>query len=270
MERSPTASPSDRAAESFSRGKVLFIFAHHDDEFFVLPRIQREIQAGNEVFFLYTTDGRAYGEDSNRRLSETTAVLLASGATRENIISIGIDAGISDGASHKAIARLWESVRAQLSTEFSRVYTMAWEGGHVDHDVAHLIGVALVRLGRVQELWEFSGYRSLFLSGPLFRCLSLLPAATERLLTKLSFGEALRWLWTATKYPSQRKTFLGLAPMCLYPVLIRRKLECQLVPPRDYLTRPHPGVLLYESLFRVPFREFVAATTPFIEEWEQR
>lgn len=270
MEKSPTASPSDRAAESFNQEKVLFVFAHHDDEFFVLPRIQREIRAGNEVFFLYTTDGRAYGEDSNRRLSETTAVLLASGAARENILSIGIEAGIPDGASHKAIGRLWEGVRARVSNEFSRVYTMAWEGGHVDHDVAHLIGVALLRLGRAKELLEFSGYRSLCLPGPLFRCLSLLPAASERLLTKLSFGEALRWLWTATKYPSQRKTFLGLGPMCLYPVLILRKLECQLVPPRDYLTRPHSGALLYESLFRVPFDEFLAGTTPFIKEWTQR
>jgi len=243
---------------------VLFIFAHNDDEFFALPRIERELELGNRVICVYTTDGAAYGISPSKRLQESYAVLGPRGVQREDIIALGTELGVRDGLSFQHINRLWPELQtATRDLSISRVYAPSWEGGHVDHDVAHLLSVALSRT-RNTALYEFALYHANEVRPPFFKCMQLIPASGELVRDRISLVEAFRWLLSVRHYRSQWKTFLGLVGFCLKSMLLEHELIMRRVEGRDYLVPPHDGPLLYESRFKVPFAMFLEHTREFI------
>jgi len=244
---------------------VVFVFAHYDDEFFVLPRLQRESAMGHRSICVYTTDGAAYGESPSRRRAESQSVLSPCGVKDADIIALGERLEIRDGTSFRHLTSLWKAVSDLFSDlKIARVYVPAWEGGHADHDAAHLLAVALAK-SKTAPIFEFSLYHSHKAFGPLFRCMSLLPFEGSISNDDVTWGEALSWIRMARRYPSQRRALLGLLPFCLQQILVRRSLPLRHVGDRDYRKRPHGGTLFYESRFKVPYSDFRQATLPFID-----
>ena len=244
---------------------VLFLFSHNDDEFFVLPRLEREVAEGNEVLCVYTTDGAAYDECPTRRLKESYAVLSPRGVPTENIIPLGTQRGIRDGTSFRSLAGLWQQLRlVTQGKRFSRIYTPAWEGGHADHDAAHLLAVALARC-HGSEVYEFSLYHSLGAVGPIISAMSLIPLSGTIVHEPVTLRGALSWLLAFRHYRTQRRAFLGLLPLSLPQILLRRALPLRRVENRNYRCRPHSGPMFYETRFKVPYDEFYSATRAFIE-----
>jgi hypothetical protein len=245
---------------------ALFLFAHNDDEFFVLPAIEAEIASGRRVVCIYTTDGAAYGEDSNRRLRESLSVLSPRGVGEDDVVPLGKKIGIRDGTSFRFMAQIWDELLAfSADLEIASVYVLGWEGGHADHDAGHLLGIALAKLKGV-EAHEFSLYNSWKMRPPFFRCMALVPAAGESKSIKVPWLGVFVWLLSVRYYVSQWRTFLGLLGFCLPQILVRRELELRRVGVRDYQCPPHEGKLMYESRFKVPHCEFLGATSRFIKE----
>jgi len=246
---------------------VLFLFAHNDDEFFVLPRLERECAQGHKVICVYTTDGAAYGESPDRRLGESKSVLCPRGVSDQDIIPLGAQLGIRDGSSYRAVDGLWEQLQVSLQNKrFSRVYVPAWEGGHADHDAAHLLGCALARVHGC-EVIEFSLYNGFGSIGPLFRRMSLIPLEGDDEFERVTLADSISWAFEARRYPSQRRAFIGLLPFCLPQILLRRSLPLRRVERREYRCRPHSGRLFYEVRFKVPYEEFDSATRGFIDRF---
>ena len=168
----------------------LFLFAHNDDEFFVLPAIDAEIASGHRVVCVYTTDGTAHGKDPTIRLLESRAVLCSRGVKEEDIVPLGTQLGVSDGASFRSMAQLWEALLARsLDWRIANLYVLGWEGGHADHDAGHLLGVALAKLKGV-DVYEFSLYNGYKTIGPLFWCMTLIPAASHKVTAPRSEASA--------------------------------------------------------------------------------
>lgn len=248
-----------------SRQSVLFLFAHNDDEFFVLPRLEREVAEGHDVLCIYTTDGAAYDESPMRRLKESYAVLSPRGISSENIIPLGTQRGIRDGLSFRSLAELWQQLTiVTQGKRFSRIYVPAWEGGHADHDAAHLLAVALAQL-QGSEVYEFSLYHSLGAVGPIISAMSLIPLSGTIVHEPVTLRGALSWLLASRHYRTQRRAFLGLLPLSLPQILLHRALPLRRVENRDYRCRPHSGPMFYETRFKVPYDEFYNATQTFIE-----
>lgn len=256
--------PTTLARESKT---ALFLFAHNDDEFFVLPWLDKEVSDGNRVICLYTTDGAAYGEDPTRRLNESRKALCPRGVKTEDIIDLGAKLCVRDGNSFKSILPLYNGIRDAAATwSINRIYTPAWEGGHADHDTTHLLAIALSKI-TAASVYEFSLYHSYRTPRPFFRCMSLLPASGEISVEKVSFLTALSWLASCRHYPSQIKAFVGLLPLCLLRILALRSLPIRRVGEGNYLTRPYEGPLFYETQFNVPYKDFFAATQGFISDF---
>ena len=246
--------------------KALFLLAHNDDEFFVLPRIEAEIASGREVLFIFTTDGAAYGERPERRLKETLTALARFGLKREHIISLGTKLGVRDGTSHLSIEALWKALNETPELGGAdRIYTPAWEGGHVDHDVAHILSMALARKGDA-TVHEFSLYHGYRVRPPFFRCMTLIPATRDLNYDRRTWQQTISWLLACRHYHSQRRAFLGLIGFCLPQIMGRRSLATRKVPDYDYLSRPHEGPLFYETRFKVPHEVFKSNTASFIRE----
>jgi len=246
---------------------ALFILAHNDDEFFALPAIEAEVASGRRVVCIYTTDGFAYGEDPTRRLKESRSVLCPRGVSEEDVIPLGMKIGVRDGVSFRTMTELWDVlVATSADWRIDRVYLLAWEGGHADHDAGHLLGVALAKLKGI-EAYEFSLYNSYQTVGPFFRCMTLIPAAGEVKSISISLKSAIDWILSARHYASQWRTFVGLLGFCIPQILVKRELQLRRVSSRDYRCSPHDGTLLYEKRFKVPHQEFLGATSRFITDY---
>lgn len=232
---------------------VLFLFAHNDDEYFASLRISEELRAGNHVLVAYLTHGSIYGADSEERAQESHAILDRLGMRREDVFLLGQDADIFDLKLHERMADAYLTLSAKLKTvPIDRLYVMAWEGGHPDHDASHLIGLAFARARSLEsELYEFPAYNR-------FRVMSYTGEGGEILSTATDRPRALRTLLSAMSYRTQRLTFLALLPGSLIQLLLLGRQTYRRVPPaRDYSKPPHSGRLFYERKFSISFDSFI-------------
>src|SRR5882724_6645887 len=141
--------------------RILFVFAHQDDEIAAAPRIRRAVAAGDEIACAFLTDGK----NPIIRDEESRRALVSLGVT--DIAFIGSENQIADGTLVENLDRslMLLSARADRADE---VWTLAWEGGHQDHDAAHLVALAFARQrgARCFEVPLYTGFGSI---GPFFR-----------------------------------------------------------------------------------------------------
>jgi LmbE family N-acetylglucosaminyl deacetylase/predicted N-acetyltransferase YhbS len=261
--KSATATSSERTTRPGD--SLLVLLAHNDDEFFVSPLLHREIASGTQVWVAYLTHGSIYGADSGARVSESRAVLQGLGLPPEQVLSIGITADIFDGRLASHVEGAYKAMLAALAgIPIDRLWTLAWEGGHPDHDAANLIGAALARtLGC--EAFEFPAYNAHRLPAGLFRVMAFPRSSRDTPVIPIGVREGIDAMRRALRYRSQRRTFLGLAPGAMLEFLWHRRQHLRPIPSdRDYRRPPHEGLLYYERRFGTTFRDFHAQVQPFL------
>lgn len=243
----------------------IFVFAHPDDEFFCLPVIRRDVNAGRRVACVYLTDGAYGGQSAMLRVRETTSVLVRNGVDVADIHFVGIEEAIPDGQLHqnadRAYLRLSEIQQRYTGSSF---YLPAWEGGHQDHDTCHALGVALAcSIGSLlpDQFALYHGYRS----GPLFKVMSPLKQNGPLQLVRVSLSEAIQALSTAFSYPSQWKTWIALLPFAAWRILSSRTYALQKATTARLLERPHAGPLLYEKRGNARYEEVRDALQCFLK-----
>lgn len=237
---------------------ALFVFAHQDDEVIASTRITRELQGGNRVRCVYLTDGAGRGVDPAVRDAESLAVLADLGVGRADVV---MGERVPDGDLPLHLDTALGIVEAAAAGEPDRVYSLAFEGGHQDHDASHLVALAYAcRHGLLRRTWQLPFYTGSGAPGKLFRVMRPvpgLPACARR----LPRDQALRSARLATRYPSQKRTWIGLAP----EYLLRRGLQRrEILQPVTVPPRPIAGTPLYDALFGYPQARFDQAAAPFL------
>lgn len=239
---------------------VLAILAHHDDEFFLAPLIRDECAAGAAVHVCFLTHGSLQGTPAEVRVRESRGVLAGLGVGDAQVMDLGVRDGIFDGGlaamEGGALAAL---TRRYATQRFARVYLMAWEGGHPDHDAAHMIGLAYAdRSQRESQLFEVPLYNSYAAPPGLCRVMTLVPRPGSELLErKLTAEEAQACARLMDAYPSQQEVFNSLAPAIQWGLFTRRSFQYRELGPRpDHALRPHSGPLFYEQKFPLNFEVF--------------
>ena len=243
---------------------VLFIFAHQDDEFCASQRIRRAILRGDRVLCVYLTDGEGHGTSSTRRDSESRKALKSLGVPIDHIAFIGSTNRIADGSLWRglddAVEYVLQALAAWCVSDLSRVYTLAWEGGHADHDAACLVALAVARsFDIVENVWELPAYHGRGLPGMLFRMMSPLHKSEEAEIHTLSPAQGLRAAFFWLHYPSQFRSWLGLFPEAFIKYAVLRRDFSQPALYRNVLARPHPGPLLYERMRRATYEDILEA-----------
>lgn len=229
--------------------KVLFLFAHQDDEFGVFQKIIDELADGQKVFCAYLTDGVSIGCSPERRNRESIGVLVRLGVMRENILFVGGELSIPDGKliDHLQKAKIWLSTWLSQESNVHRIYLPAWEGGHPDHDSIHALGVIVAKeLNLVDIVWQYPLYNGYRCKGQLFRVLLPLPSNSEVVNKQISWHNRLRFIGFIFCYPSQVITWIGLLPFVLLHYLFYGTQSLQRVSISRILHPPHIGSLYYE------------------------
>lgn len=253
--------------------RVLFVFAHQDDEYGVAPWIAQEIAAGADVRFVYLTDGAARTPPEVRD-AESLRALERLGVARESVAFLTTPSGrIADGALHARPLEAVESVeRWMKETGFvpDRLYAPAYEGGHPDHDTAHLIAALLAeRAGIRDDAWHFSLYNAYRCTRPFFNSLKQLPSASAARPNASGFATRWRHAMLCWSYASQRRTWIGLFPGAFLERVVAGREKVIRFDPARLGERPHDGELLYERLFGTTFEQWLEGVRPLLERYRR-
>jgi len=249
----------------------VFLFAHQDDEFATFSALQMYLRQGVQPVCVYLTDGGAGGQNIKRRNDESLTVMQALGVEPERVIFLGGDHGIPDGKLSAHLDEVFSRLLACLELVIAdaiHLYIPAWEGGHQDHDAAHLVGLALMKHKNLdKDVWQFSLYHGRSLPGILFKVLSPLKENGPSELIPSSLNERIRFLRFIFSYRSQLKTWIGLGPFVAFKLLFGRGQFRQPVSRDRCFERPHPGRLLYEKRGASVFEEFSQSAAGFIDRY---
>jgi LmbE family N-acetylglucosaminyl deacetylase len=241
------------------------LFAHQDDEFGVFAALEQAVSVGSRPVCLYLTDG-ASTVPAQRRDAESRAVLRQLGVAEADMHFIGSRLSFADGRLYEHCEQALDAARQEMAAypAPTRVYLHAWEGGHQDHDAAHVISLALAQHWPQADLRQFALYHGARLPGSLFRVLAPLAENGPVQRQPVPWPARRRHLRLCASYPSQRKTWIALFPFVLWHMLRGGAQQTQAVNLRCITQRPHAGPLLYESRGAASWQTLKAALTPFI------
>jgi LmbE family N-acetylglucosaminyl deacetylase len=227
----------------------LYLFSHQDDEIGVMHDIVTARARGERAVCVFLTDGAWGGVNSATRNAESLRVLSRLGVAREDILFLGESAGISDGRlveCLEAAGRELARIAASLGP-FRRVITHAWEGGHHDHDAAHLLGRALAdHLGVTAASRQYCLYRAgNGAAGFVFDRPDPELSVIEH--SPMSMTERLRYLSLLRHYRSQARVMLQLGPRIFSSYVLGGVQRLQHLPSVDLVARRPAARLLYEE-----------------------
>jgi N-acetylglucosamine malate deacetylase 1 len=249
--------------------RVLFVLAHQDDEYGAAPWIVDELRSGSAIACVYLTDGGSRVEPAIRD-RESLRALDSLGISGSSVFFARTPNGrVPDQHLAERALDGSKALEAWLSSnDFrpDRIYAPSYEGGHPDHDAAHVIAVFVAqRLGLNVEVWHFSLYNGCGCPKPFFAVLRQLPGAKQPRRSTLSLGPRLTLAFLCRFYPSQLKTWIGLFPGAFMErVLLRREAVARSDAAR-LSERPHSGELLYERMFGFRYADFARDIRPLVE-----
>jgi len=234
--------------------QVLFIFAHQDDEIAAASRIRYAIARGDTVTCVFLTDG-ASRVPSHVRDAESRRALSRLGV--DDVRFIGSLERIADGTLPEHLDRALTLVDASVLAA-DEVITLAYEGGHQDHDAAHLVAAVFARRRGI-PCREMPLYNAANVPRPLFRVHHPIGDGWES--RRITHREKLANALLCRQYQSQRSTWLALMPLMLFS---RARELTRLADLQRATQPPHQGALLYERRFHYPYARFAAFAEAFL------
>jgi len=257
----------DRARTQVAPRRAVFTFAHQDDEYGVFHVIEELVRSGGKAVCLYLTNGAFAGQPMARRNAESLRALRALGVDAADVHFLGGEHAIPDGELHLHLDTAYRSVLAVVQ-RYERVddlFVLAWEGGHQDHDAAHLVGMALaVQLGLLDRTRQFPLYNGSGLPWILFRVLAPLPENGPVIASRIPWRMRLSYALGCVSYPSQLKTWIGLFPFMFLDLVFAGVQRLQPVSIERLALRPHAGRLLYERRGALSWDRFREVTRAFV------
>jgi LmbE family N-acetylglucosaminyl deacetylase len=243
---------------------LIALLPHPDDEFAILPLLERANAEGRAIHLVWLTDGAFGGVDPEARRRESLRALRSVGVQPETVAFVGIDGGIPDGRLHLSMAEAHAATVAALDAVDgpAELLLPAWEGGHQDHDAAHALGRAVAR-SRGFPMLQYPVYQGEGLRGPVFRALAPLRASTVVRAVPVGRADIGRLVRACLHYRSQWRSFVGLLPMVLLRLLLARSIVLCAVDPTAPLRPPHGGPLLYERRTSWRWPDLQAAVRPY-------
>jgi LmbE family N-acetylglucosaminyl deacetylase len=248
--------------------ETLCVLAHQDDELAMGCRILEVVRRGGRVRCIYLTDGSGWGVEPSRRDEESRTVLAALGVADEDIHFVGEDDRVADGRLVTALDSIWERLSALTrSWTVDELLCPAYEGGHMDHDAANVVAIALrQQLAVTAEVRQFPFYNGWGTRGAFFRVMHPSPGMGPPESRPVTAADGLKVTALARHFRSQRRTWLGLTPETFVKLVLMRREYSSPARADAVLARPHHGPLLYERRFGVSYDDWRRAADHFIGE----
>ena len=146
-----------------------------------------------------------------------------------------------------------------------KLYYLAWEGGHQDHDATHIIGTAVGnKLGMLDKCFQFTLYTGHGLPYVFFKMFSPLKDNGETYVSRIPWLERFKFILYCLSYPSQIKTWVGLLPFFIVHYMFRGTQILQPVSLSRIRKQPHDEKLLYERRGFYTYQKFADDANTFL------
>jgi len=248
---------------------IYFLLAHQDDEFGCFYEIERLKKQNQKILIIYLTEN--FNKKINiKRNEESLYTLKNLGVDKDEVIFLAQDKKIYDGFLSKKLRIVFNLLLklSELKGEPSKIYTSAWEGGHQDHDAAHLIGIALAKKFFItNKSYQFPLYTGVGLRGSFFRLFKPILENGKPIFLNIPFLNRIKYLRLSLSYPTQLKTWIGLFPFFLFHYIFFGTQIFQPISLSRPKERPHQGKLLYERRFSHEYEFFKKNTSSFIKKY---
>jgi LmbE family N-acetylglucosaminyl deacetylase len=243
-------------------GVSLFVFAHQDDELCAAPIIASRKTSGRPVRIVFMTDGAAGRASSDQRDAESRSALRNLGIREDEIVFLGSRKRFPDGALYQVLPEAAGALRSAVEAieAVGEIFTLAYEGGHQDHDATHATTVSLARdLGLLHETRQIPFYRAA--SGAVLPVAVWAPLPENGPVTWSPTTRAMRLRTAALtrKYPSQWRVIVGLGPLLAAASAVRPGVPLQPVSLDRLKERPTTEPLFYERRGEVEFADVARA-----------
>tara|TARA_A100000164_G_C21812083_1_gene726041 strand:+ start:216 stop:965 length:750 start_codon:yes stop_codon:yes gene_type:complete len=245
---------------------IYYLLAHQDDEFGIFIDISSKIK-NNNIHVFYLTSG--YKKNISKlklsiRDKESINVLKKIGVREKNIHFLGkqLDIRCNNLFLNMRIVylKLLQHVKGSVPQE---LVTLAWEGGHEDHDACNLITRKIAMKLRILNCCrEFSLYNAYDCKYLYFRVFNPLKKGT---IIKTNFLKRLYYIMLLFSYRSQFKIWFGLYPFIIYHYLFYGYNYMQQLNQSKNIIKPHNGKLLYELRNFCDFKNFKSKTKSFLK-----
>lgn len=257
---SPAMSAEDQARDDAQR--VLYIFAHQDDEALIIAKMAYDLHVGKKVYAIWVTDGAGTAPPKIRK-QESIAVMKHIGVPVEQLFFLNYP----DRDSWKYLDDVLGDVTA-IAGELqpAEITSNAYEGGNIDHDVVNLVAsITASRLPDRPVHYDFPLYNSYKGS---YRVGEFIPFdGAETQYTRLN-----KYLYNLKNdvldyYESQAAIIQGLKMFFPKKELKKYGEPYRVAPEYDYRKPPADEAPGYEMNARNPvkFKDWESAVVPFLE-----
>jgi len=235
--------------------KILFVGGHLDDEFSIINTLKEHMKK-DDVYFLWLTLPRTFLTRKIRLMENSRAMEFLNVPQDHRIIL-----KTTEKTSHVQAKKIYTKLKKFLNKfRPDIIYIPAFEGGNIDHDIAHVLTVyALRQLNLNSEIYEYPMYNSYYVKYSFlpYNYGMFLPnkiKIKKRALTKTEQRYTKSYL---SNYLSQYiciRLYLYFfnKPKNIFKAEIIRPL-----PEYDYFIPPHEGVLGYEKYQGITFNDFI-------------
>lgn len=260
----PYPAAADREFRPGSR--LLFVMAHHDDELVRIVRIRRLQRLGHEVHAVWLARDHHRTSLGVGRAESRCAMRLA-GVPPGHFHFPPNDLISEPGTYLEQLPLLTEYLTSLLrELRPAGVFVNAFEGGHIEHDAAHVAAVlAVARGGQSTGVYEFPFYNAGGSRWPYYQVMTLIERPGASYSDYPSLSELALLARGAACFQSQSAHLWGALAGAHFR-LFSRGLPFRTVSDYDYDARPHPGRLNYEGLewYRTLTRAFPAVGDTFV------
>lgn len=248
---------------------TIILLAHQDDEIAIMPLIMQALDAIN-VHVVFLTSGTYDGSSSRQRNLESLRNLSYLGVLEDNIHFVGSLLAISDKTLSQHLDLVYQPVVDLIfKHSIKSIYTMAWEGGHPDHDATHLLGVVIAyRHGLLGQCWQLPWYNGALATKLKPVNLFYQLAANGNVQTIcVNWRNRCKWLLLAIRYPSQWKVLVWLYPLLFKFVLASGRIVIQPCSVMRIKERPTAKILRYEQNNFYQYRQFEQDVAAFLQSY---
>jgi len=227
--------------------KVLYLFAHQDDELGTIGKMATDVKAGNEVFAVWITDGALSGPPDVRE-KESRSVMKMIGVPQKNLFFLGYP----DMDSYEHLSEVYRDVlKTAEDIEPIEITSNAYEGGNIDHDTSNFIGAQVAKILKTGPVhYEFPTYN---MHKGNYQVGKFLPRNDSKTLYIPLNDESINLKLKALEmYPSQAELLNVLKALVSRSALRRYGEPYRVTPKYDYTQRPIEEPLGYEVATRMP------------------
>ena len=237
---------------------IFYLFAHQDDEFGVFIDLYKKINDYN-IYIFYLTSGYKKKISASKLLErdkESINVLKKIGVKKNNINFFGRKLGIRCNKLYLNADRVYkEIINFSKKKTPHQIVTLAWEGGHEDHDACNLIarkvGYKFDIIKKSGEFSVYNAYKSNFIYFKVFN-----PIKKSGNYIRINITKRLFLIKLLFYYKTQIKIWVGLYPFIIFHYIFLGYNFIQPLNNEKVIKKPHSGKLLYEKRKFCQFQYF--------------